>query len=248
MKRILVSIVLAPLALLYLVVGVARFVCGHPRVPLALLRAWAALFLTALWCPARGGEVSVSWGLPTNNMDGTPLTDLAGCKVYFGPASRTYTGVQDVPGHATWPCPATDGCCPTSAVVTGLTDCARYFLTGTAYNRLGMESDFSDEIERVSSDQTPPALTCPVAWAIPSTNGVARVPDLRPLCTATDACSASAVTLTQSPAPGMQVPVGVHPVVVRARDASGNEAEAVCALSVLAPTRPGPLQFLVGVP
>lgn len=32
----------------------------------------------------------LGWIAPTENVDGTPLTDLAGFKVYYGSSSRTY--------------------------------------------------------------------------------------------------------------------------------------------------------------
>lgn len=40
--------------------------------------------------PVDCGTLSLSWVAPTMNEDGTPLTDLAGYKVYYGPASGQY--------------------------------------------------------------------------------------------------------------------------------------------------------------
>lgn len=37
------------------------------------------------------GSASVRWTAPTTNADGTPLTDLAGYRVLYGPASGNYT-------------------------------------------------------------------------------------------------------------------------------------------------------------
>ncbi|MEW6586171.1 MAG: hypothetical protein AB1442_11250, partial [Nitrospirota bacterium] len=45
-------------------------------------------------------QTTLSWQAPATNEDGTPLTDLAGCKVYYGTVSRNYTQSSDV-GEAT---------------------------------------------------------------------------------------------------------------------------------------------------
>lgn len=42
------------------------------------------------------GTISLSWIAPTENTDGTPLTDLAGYKIYYGPASGQYDNEQDL--------------------------------------------------------------------------------------------------------------------------------------------------------
>ena len=41
-------------------------------------------------------NVTLSWIPPTTNADGTPLTDLAGYKIYFGVSSKNYTQNIDV--------------------------------------------------------------------------------------------------------------------------------------------------------
>ena len=35
---------------------------------------------------------SLAWNVPTLNVDGSPLTDLAGYKILWGPSSGNYTG------------------------------------------------------------------------------------------------------------------------------------------------------------
>ena len=37
------------------------------------------------------GQATLSWVAPSTNEDGTPLTDLAGYKIYYGTASGNYT-------------------------------------------------------------------------------------------------------------------------------------------------------------
>ena len=52
--------------------------------------AAAALALAACsnHTAAPGGSVGIAWAAPATNADGTPLRDLAGFKLHFGPASR----------------------------------------------------------------------------------------------------------------------------------------------------------------
>lgn len=55
-----------------------------------------------------------------------------GYRVYYGPASGTYTNVVAV-GNVT------------NAVVAGLTAGRKYYFAATSYNLLGLESEFSNE-------------------------------------------------------------------------------------------------------
>lgn len=77
------------------------------------------------------GTATLSWDVPTTNADGTPLTDLAGFKVYYGNASGIYTTIIDVGKITTY-------------VVSNLSPGPHYF-TVTAYNISGYESDYSVE-------------------------------------------------------------------------------------------------------
>src|SRR4030065_2503178 len=45
---------------------------------------------------ARAGQAILTWDPPTTNSDGSPLTDLAGYKVYYGPTSGNYNTVLNV--------------------------------------------------------------------------------------------------------------------------------------------------------
>ena len=57
------------------------------RKTLAALAIIAMVFSVA-WA-ASTPSVTVQWTMPTVNLDGTPLTDLAGAKVYYGTAYNT---------------------------------------------------------------------------------------------------------------------------------------------------------------
>lgn len=78
-------------------------------------------------------SVTLSWLPPTQNEDGTPLTDLAGYRIRYGNSSGSYstTVSLDNPGLATY-------------VVEGLVP-NRYYFVMSSYNRLGVESRPSAE-------------------------------------------------------------------------------------------------------
>ena len=74
------------------------------------------------------GSATLSWTPPTQNSDGSPLTNLASYRVYFGTSSGTYPNSMTVnnPGLA-------------SFVVDQLTPATWYFVV-TAVNASGVES------------------------------------------------------------------------------------------------------------
>lgn len=97
-------------------------------------------FLLVLFSLSRGafgdgttGEATLSWTMPTTNVDDTPLTDLAGVKLYYGVASGTYTTVIDATLVTTY-------------AVTNLTVGTTYYFVATAYDTSGNESSYSNEI------------------------------------------------------------------------------------------------------
>jgi len=107
---------------------------------MVMAMAMAALMFAGAAMAADDGWVEVSWTFATTNEDGSPLTDLAGAKVYYGTSSSNYVSVLDVPG-------GTPGGTST-ARVTGLKPGVTYFLNGTAYNTAGLESDFCNEVAK----------------------------------------------------------------------------------------------------
>ena len=78
------------------------------------------------------GSVSLAWDAPTQNLNGTPITNLSGFNVYYGTASRTYTHMINVRNV-------------TSYTVNSLPS-ATYYFAITTYDSSGIESDYSDEI------------------------------------------------------------------------------------------------------
>jgi hypothetical protein len=79
-------------------------------------------------------RVSLSWTAPTTNQNGTSLTDLAGHKLHYGLAPRSYSVTVDV-GLAT------------SVVLSNLEVGQTYYFAATAYDTSGNQSAFSDEVE-----------------------------------------------------------------------------------------------------
>jgi hypothetical protein len=81
-----------------------------------------------------GGSNSLvlSWTAPATNADGTPVSDLAGYKVYYGTRPGQYSQVVNVGGF-------------TTAEVGGFAS-GTYYLSVTAYDIYGNESGYSNEI------------------------------------------------------------------------------------------------------
>ena len=87
------------------------------------------------------GSVTLNWSAPTQNEDGTTLTDLAGYTIYYGSQSGNYTTQIPI-----------DNPSITTYVVDGLTPDTYYFVA-TATDSDGIESRFSGEtVRQVSSN------------------------------------------------------------------------------------------------
>lgn len=84
------------------------------------------------------GSVTLTWQPPTQNADGSPLTDLSGYNLYVGTESNTYNYMEirlDNPGL-------------TAYVVDNL-EPGTYYFAATAFNSTGVESGFSGEVVKV---------------------------------------------------------------------------------------------------
>jgi hypothetical protein len=81
-------------------------------------------------------SVTLSWQAPSARTDGTPLTNLAGYRIFYGRMSETYDFTIDIanPGILDY-------------VVDGLSPGDWYFVAA-AYDSAGMESNFSNEVVR----------------------------------------------------------------------------------------------------
>lgn len=74
------------------------------------------------------GAVTLSWVAPTDNTNGTPLTDLAGYRIHYGTNKDNLTKVIDLTGTST-----------TEYEVSGLAPGTYYFAI-SAYTTEGTES------------------------------------------------------------------------------------------------------------
>lgn len=78
--------------------------------------------------------VTLAWVAPTENSNGTPITDLAGYKIHYGTASEDYTQVVSVANPSL------------SRYVLDSLPSGTYYFAITAYNSQGIESPLSGEI------------------------------------------------------------------------------------------------------
>ena len=92
---------------------------------------------------ALAGSVSLSWNAPTTNADGTPITGLAGYKIYLGPSPGVYSVQIDVG--------------ITNPYTVTLLPAGTYYFAVSAYNTSGNESDFSNEISKTFIQADPAA-------------------------------------------------------------------------------------------
>lgn len=79
--------------------------------------------LAVLASPAAAGTISLSWD---------PVSGASGYRVYYGTAPGQYTASMTTS--------------TSSATVSGLQDCATYFVAVKAYNSAGESSEFSNEL------------------------------------------------------------------------------------------------------
>ena len=122
---------------------------------------WAALFFGST---ANAGSITLSCTAPTQNEDGTPLTDLDGIRFYEAlVAGGPYTLVADEP------------VCATDLDRSAGT----YYYVATAYNLAGIESAFSNE---ASKTILPPVPAPPENLVVELGNlvayGLSQTPDV----------------------------------------------------------------------
>src|ERR1700690_1238325 len=111
---------------------------GRMMLKRASFVLWISLlFVTALMMISLPGavtnaysSVTLTWTPPTTNTDGTPLTDLAGYKLYYGTSSGNYGTPINVGNVATY-------------TISNLTSGSYYFAV-TAYDLSGVESNYSN--------------------------------------------------------------------------------------------------------
>lgn len=100
---------------------------------------FCAIILLLVSIPVSAFEgVPLSWQAPTENVDGSPLTNLASYRIYYGLSSREYTGSIDiVAGENSY-----------SISLPGATIGTEYYIAMTAIDALGDESEYSNEVRK----------------------------------------------------------------------------------------------------
>jgi len=84
------------------------------------------------------GVITLNWAAPTENSDGSALTDLSGYKIYYRKNSDSGPYDQEI---------QIDNPSVTTYVVEQLSP-ATYYFAATAFNSSGAESSFSGEVTR----------------------------------------------------------------------------------------------------
>jgi len=130
------------------------------------MRLVIGLFLALFSLSAFAAEFNATWQPPTTNVDGSPLTDLAGFRVY---TSATQGGPYTQAADVTDPL-ATTG---TFSVPLSLSPGDNnVYVVMTAYDAAGNESVYSNEVMKVVSVVDDVAPSAPAVITITITVGV----------------------------------------------------------------------------
>lgn len=81
-------------------------------------------------------DKTLRWQAPTQNVDGTPLTDLAGYVIYWGRSSRNYSGSQTINS-------------PTTTRWDATIPAGTYYFAMTAFDSENNESSYSNEVVKI---------------------------------------------------------------------------------------------------
>jgi Putative Ig domain len=81
---------------------------------------------------------TLNWTPPTRNMDGSPITNLAGYKVMYGSSPGQYSQALSVPVATV-----------TSVAIESLEAGRTWYFSVKAVNTSGIESDFSNEVSKL---------------------------------------------------------------------------------------------------
>jgi hypothetical protein len=76
------------------------------------------------------------WQAPTQNVDGSPLTDLSGYVIYWGTSSRNYIGSYTINS-------------PTTTEWEATVPAGSYYFAMTAFDSENNESGYSNEVLKI---------------------------------------------------------------------------------------------------
>ncbi|HMK56661.1 MAG TPA: hypothetical protein VK448_08505 [Dissulfurispiraceae bacterium] len=150
--------------------------------PTLVLMASLSFTLLLLMTEKALCSVALTWTAPTTNTDGSPLTDLAGYKIYYGTAPGNYSASLNV-GNTT------------SASLT-LPQCGvtNYF-AATAYDIAGIESTYSNEVAKSDPCTAPTCVYTYSNWGACRPDGTQTRTILSAL---PGGCTGTPLPLTQS--------------------------------------------------
>ena len=93
-------------------------------------------------------SATLTWDPPTTNADGTPLTDLAGYKIYYGTSPGNYITTIDAGcAPCSSSCPGTGQTTVCTYIVQNLTPGTYYFAV-TVYETSRNEGGYSNEVSK----------------------------------------------------------------------------------------------------
>jgi hypothetical protein len=107
---------------------------------------------------APGAQVTLGWTSPTLDINGQPLTGLAGFRIHYGTNSHVYSSTVSV-GNVT------------SHTLSNLNGTATYYMAITAFNAQGEESAMAGEMAWSATDADADGMAD--AWEIAHLAGVA---------------------------------------------------------------------------
>lgn len=121
----------------------------------AVLFSFLPIVLAVTWAPAASAQTAcpenfacLSWEAPTQNVDGSELTDLAGYSLVWGDTSRGYTGrllIAD-PAQTSGEFPIDPGSIDLAPLLPNQVVLASLFFAMTAIDADGNESAYSNEV------------------------------------------------------------------------------------------------------
>src|SRR5262245_16446807 len=103
-----------------------------------LLASLTVVILVCVSVRADAASISISWNAPTTNVDGTPLVDLAGYRIYLGTSAPSCPSTSYFSIGSPTPTPSLGDVLSSS--VASLVAGAMYFVAVTAVDLRGLES------------------------------------------------------------------------------------------------------------
>src|SRR2546426_6625855 len=130
--------------------------------------------------PAQPGILDASWTAPTTNTDGSPLTDLASYRLYYGASASPCPGSSFLQVESVTSSPVSSQMM--SVRLTGLMTGTRYFVSVSAVDATGSESACSTTADAVArgdfAGAMPASATSPSA--MPSSTILSTAPASAP--------------------------------------------------------------------